>query len=129
MKVTRSPSGTGKPPRRRLSTLPARIGSWRPAESCLCSGFPEEWRRDALKKKVCADVCATLIDEDGEAVPNPLDQTGLCLSTEQLRRIPERIGIGGGIEKADAIRATLRGHWVTTLITDAGVARALTADQ
>lgn len=113
----------------KIDVLAVGIGSWRPAESCLCSGFPEEWRRDALKKKVCADVCATLIDEDGEAVPNPLDQTGLCLSTEQLRRIPERIGIGGGIEKADAIRATLRGHWVTTLITDAGVARALTADQ
>lgn len=111
----------------RIDVLAVGIGSWRPAESCLCSGFPENWRRDALKKNVCADVCATLIDEEGASVPSPLDQTGLCLSTDQLRRIPERIGIGGGLEKVDAIRAALRGQWVTTLITDAGVARKLMA--
>ncbi|EHH03552.1 DeoR family transcriptional regulator [Agrobacterium tumefaciens CCNWGS0286] len=111
----------------RIDVLAVGIGSWRPAESCLCSGFPEDWRRDALKKNACADVCATLIDEAGDAVASPLDQTGLCLSTDQLRRIPERIGIGGGIEKADAIGATLKGSWVTTLITDAGVARKLVA--
>jgi len=47
------------------------------------------------------------------------------LSSAQLRAIPERIGIGGGLEKAQAIAAVLKGQWVTTLITDAGVARAL----
>ncbi|OCJ07772.1 DNA-binding transcriptional regulator [Rhizobium sp. AC27/96] len=111
----------------KIDVLAVGIGSWRPEESCLCSGFPEDWRRDALKKNVCADVCATLIDENGASVPSPLDQTGLCLSTEQLRRIPERVGIGGGLEKADAIRAALKGNWITTLITDAGVARRLVA--
>ena len=35
------------------------------------------------------------------------------------------IGIGGGLEKADAIRAVLKGNWITTLVTDAGVARKL----
>lgn len=111
----------------KIDVLAVGIGSWRPEESCLCSGFPEDWRRDALKKNVCADVCATLIDENGASVPSPLDQTGLCLSTDQLRRIPERVGIGGGLEKADAIMAALKGNWITTLITDAGVARRLVA--
>lgn len=108
-----------------IDVLAVGIGSWRPQESCLSSGFPDDWRRDALKRNVYADVCATLIAEDGTAVPSPLEDSGLCLSTEQLRKIPERIGIGGGLEKADAIRAVLKGNWVTTLITDAGVARKL----
>ncbi|MBM7046960.1 MULTISPECIES: sugar-binding transcriptional regulator [Rhizobium] len=111
----------------KIDVLAVGIGSWRPQESCLCSGFPDDWRRDALKKNVCADLCATLIDENGASVPSPLDETGLCLSTAQLRRIPERIGIGGGLEKADAIKAVLKGNWITTLVTDAGVARRLTA--
>lgn len=109
----------------KIDVLAVGIGSWRPQESCLSSGFPEDWRRDALKRNVYADVCATLVGEDGEAVPSPLDTTGLCLSTEQLRKIPERIGIGGGVEKTDAIRAVIKGKWITTLITDGGVARQL----
>ena len=111
----------------KIDVLAVGIGSWRPQESCLCSGFPDDWRRDALKKNVCADLCATLIDGNGASVPSPLDEKGLCLSTEQLRQIPERIGIGGGLEKADAIKAVLKGNWITTLVTDAGVARRLIA--
>ena len=109
----------------RIDVLVVGIGSWHPQESCLCSGFPEDWRRDALKRNVRADLCATLVDHQGQAVPSPLDHAGLCLSTTQLRRIPERIGVGGGLEKAEAIRAALRGGWISTLVTDAGVARQL----
>lgn len=109
----------------RIDALVVGIGSWRPAESCLSDGFPEDWRRDALKNNVAADLCATLIDAEGKAIPSPLDQVGLCIGTEQLRRIPQRIGVGGGLEKVEAIGAALKGGWITTLITDAGVARRL----
>jgi DNA-binding transcriptional regulator LsrR (DeoR family) len=44
-----------------------------------------------------------------------------------LRRIPEVVGIGGGLEKAAAIASVLRGGWITTLVTDGGVARRLLA--
>lgn len=108
-----------------IDVLVVGVGSWRPQESCLSSGFPDDWRRDALKRNVIADVCATLIDKDGKAVSSPLDEVGLCLSTEQLKRVPERIGVGGGLEKTDAIGAVLKGGWVTSLVTDAGVARRL----
>jgi len=54
-----------------------------------------------------------------------LDQVGLAINAKQLRRIPEIIGIAGGLEKANAILAALRGKWITTLVTDAGVARRL----
>ena len=47
----------------------------------------------------------------------------LAINTKQIRRIPEVIGIAGGVEKADAILAGLPGNWITTLVTDAGVPR------
>lgn len=109
----------------RIDVLVVGIGSWHPQESCLCAGFPEDWRRDALKQDVSADLCATLIDRRGRAVPSPLDHAGLCLGTAQLRRIAERIGVGGGVQKAGAIRAALTGGWITTLVTDASAARLL----
>jgi DNA-binding transcriptional regulator LsrR (DeoR family) len=108
-----------------LDVLVIGIGSWRPAESCLYSGFPRAWRKQALSKGAQADVCATLIDRDGKEVPSALDTRGLSITGKQLRRVPDVIGIGGGLEKAEAIAAVLRGRWINTLITDASVARRL----
>lgn len=108
-----------------IDVLVVGIGSWNPAESCLCQGFPAAWRDEALAAGVQADVCATLIDRQGHEVPNMLDERGLGITTAQLRQIPEVIGVGGGTEKADAIAAVLRGGWVSVLVTDAGVARRL----
>jgi DNA-binding transcriptional regulator LsrR (DeoR family) len=108
-----------------LDVLVVGIGSWSPQESGLSAGFLDDWRRDALKKNVCADVCATLLDPQGNVVPSPLDEVGLCLGAEQLKTIPKRIGVGGGKEKIRAVEAVLKGKWLDTLITDATVARSL----
>ena len=108
-----------------VAGLVVGIGSWTPAESCLCNGFPDAWRREALAAGVRADVCGTLIDGNGIEVRSPLDDRGLTITSAQLRRIPDVIGIGGGREKAEAIAAALRGKWINILITDAGVARHL----
>ncbi len=108
-----------------IDALIVGIGSWSPQESGLSAGFLDDWRRDALKKNVCADLCATLIDPDGNVVPSPLDEVGLCLGAEQLRAIPQRIGVGGGKEKVRAVKAVLTGGWLDTLITDATIARSL----
>jgi DNA-binding transcriptional regulator LsrR (DeoR family) len=76
---------------------------------------------------VQADLCGTLIDREGREQPSQLDTQGLTITSAQLRRIPDVIGIGGGLEKADAILAVLRGEWIDVLVTDAGVARRLLA--
>ena len=111
----------------RIDVLVVGIGSWHPAESCLCAAFPSAWRDQALAAGVRADLCETLLDDEGRAVANPLDQLGLGITAEQLRRIPDIVGIGGGLEKAAAIASVLRGGWINTLVTDAGVARRLLA--
>lgn len=109
----------------RLDALVVGIGSWAPVESCLAQGFPAAWRDEVMGGGVIGDICATLIDAEGREVASPLRSHGLCIHAEQLRRIPNVIGVAGGQEKAAAIRSALRGQWVQTLITDAGVARRL----
>lgn len=109
----------------RIDVLIVGIGSWNPPVSCIYSTFSARWRKQVLAAGVRADLCATLIDDNGKVVPSPLDKLGLALSAKQLRRIPEIVGVAGGLEKADAILAALRGNWITTLVTDAGVARRL----
>jgi DNA-binding transcriptional regulator LsrR (DeoR family) len=111
----------------RIDVLVSGIGSWKPPVSCLHDAFSKNWKRQVLGAGVQADLCATLLDKDGSVVPSPLDSLGLAINTKQIRRIPEVIAIAGGVEKADAILAALRGNWITTLVTDAGVARRLCA--
>jgi DNA-binding transcriptional regulator LsrR (DeoR family) len=111
----------------RIDVLVSGIGSWKPPVSCLHDAFSKNWKRQVLGAGVQADLCATLLDKDGSVVPSPLDSLGLAINTKQIRRIPEIIAIAGGVEKADAILAALRGNWITTLVTDAGVARRLCA--
>jgi len=83
----------------RIDVLVVGIGSWHPPESCLCAAFPWAWRDQALAAGVRADLCATLLDDEGRAVANPLDQFGLGITAEQLRRIPDVVGIGGGLKR------------------------------
>ncbi|HWK46967.1 MAG TPA: sugar-binding domain-containing protein [Stellaceae bacterium] len=109
----------------RIDVLAVGIGSWRPPDSCFCAGFPALWRDEALAAGVRADLCATLIDDEGRIVSSPLDTLGLGLTSDQLRRVPNVIGIGGGARKTDAIAAVLKGRWISMLVTDAGTARTL----
>lgn len=108
-----------------IDVLVFGIGSWDPPESCLCSGFPPAWRSEALAAGVQADICGTLIDKSGAEVRSKLDERGITITAAQIQHIPQVIGIGGGVEKTDAIAAVLRGGWVDVLVTDAGVARRL----
>ncbi|WP_025121707.1 MULTISPECIES: sugar-binding transcriptional regulator [unclassified Serratia (in: enterobacteria)] len=108
-----------------LDVLITGIGSWVQPESCMFSTFPAAWRQQVLDGGVCADLCTALMDEQGQMVPSPLDQLSLSMSPAQIRKIPEVIAIAGGQEKYTAIAATLKGNWVTTLVTDAGTARYL----
>jgi DNA-binding transcriptional regulator LsrR (DeoR family) len=108
-----------------LDVLVTGIGSWAAAASGLHNSFPEAWRKEALKSGVVADVCATLIDRDGREVQTRLSDRGLCISSAQIRRSKQIIGVCGGVEKTEALMAALKGGWLTVLITDGAVAKRL----
>jgi DNA-binding transcriptional regulator LsrR (DeoR family) len=108
-----------------IDVLVSGIGAWSPPNSTLFSTLPATWQEQAQGAGTCADLCTVLIDRDGKAVATPLAANVLGVSAEQIRAIPMVIGVAGGLEKTDAIRAVLRGGWLTTLITDAAVAHRL----
>jgi DNA-binding transcriptional regulator LsrR (DeoR family) len=47
------------------------------------------------------------------------------ITVEQLRRVPEEVLVSVGLDKVFAVAAALRSGFVTSLVTDANVARAL----
>lgn len=71
------------------------------------------------------EVNLRFIDEDGSPVATDLDDLVVGASLEQIRNAPRRIAVAGGPAKYRAIRAALRGGWITSLLTDAATARHL----
>jgi deoxyribonucleoside regulator len=77
-------------------------------------------------KGTVGDICARFFDQLGKEV---LPATGVIgVSLDQLRAIPEVIGIAGGMEKVRAVLGALRGGYIKTLITDVATARAVLAE-
>jgi DNA-binding transcriptional regulator LsrR (DeoR family) len=75
------------------------------------------------------DVLAFLFDAQGDVVESGLEDRMLAIGLEDFRRIPRRIGVAAGIEKAAAIAGALRGGFVNTLVTDSTVAKRLCSEE
>ncbi|MGH3716211.1 MAG: sugar-binding transcriptional regulator [Micromonosporaceae bacterium] len=107
-----------------LTKAVVAIGSWDPPVSLVRDSLPAA-DGDALQRRgVRAEVCARLMDDDGNAVSELADRV-IAISVEQLCQVPEVIAVAGGAQKCGAIRAALRGGFITSLVTDAGAAQAL----
>jgi DNA-binding transcriptional regulator LsrR (DeoR family) len=108
-----------------IDVLVSGIGAWNPSDSTLFSTLPAAWQEQARAAGTCADLCTVLINARGQEVKTPLAANVVGLSSKQIRSLPTVIGVAGGLEKTDAIRAVLCGGWLTTLVTDAAVAERL----
>lgn len=112
-----------------LTVLLAGVGSLNPSELLRASGnalgSDDEERLRAAG--AVGDVCMRYFDGAGQPVKNHLDARTLGIDGPTLRRIPRRIGVAGGDRKHEAIRASLLGGWLNTLVTDTQTARYLLA--
>ncbi|MGH7067427.1 MAG: sugar-binding transcriptional regulator [Acetobacteraceae bacterium] len=68
------------------------------------------------------------IDAGGRAVSGELDCRMVGLTLDELLAMPVRLCVAGGAEKITAIRAALRGGFVTHLVTDTETGEALLRD-
>ena len=68
------------------------------------------------------DICGTYIDINGHVCDDALNGRMISVSLENLRRIPEVIGVAAGEMKADVITGALRGRYINTLIVDENAA-------
>ena len=76
---------------------------------------------------VVGDICLRYLDAAGGLVDSVVGNRVMGIDAVTLRHIPRRIGVGGGIRKHAAVRAAVRGGWLTVLITDHLTARAVLA--
>lgn len=105
----------------------AGVGAWAPEQSTLFDATGDAERRRLAEQGVYADVSGVLVDAAGASVPAALTERMIGITYEQMRAVPEVIGIVYGLAKVHAVLAAVRGGLVDSLVTHSTLATALIA--
>lgn len=101
------------------------VGGWDPPSSTLHDALTTAEREVLRRRGVHADLSGVLLDAHGHAVDTPLTGRIIAITAEQLRRIPEVIGIAYGLDKVSAAHAAIRGGYLHGLVTHTDFAEEL----
>ena len=101
------------------------VGAWEYEQSTLFDATGEAERKELARHGVRAEVAGILLDAHGDTVPSGLTDRMIGITAEQMRAIPEVIGIVYGLAKVHAVLASVRGGLVKSLVTHSTLATAL----
>jgi DNA-binding transcriptional regulator LsrR (DeoR family) len=101
------------------------VGAWREGQSTVADALTEQERREMYELGVRSELSGIQLDADGVPLATALTPRLIGIDAEQLRRVPEVIGVVYGTPKAAAVHAALRGRFVTSLVTHPALAREL----
>ncbi|MGH3355115.1 MAG: sugar-binding transcriptional regulator [Nocardioidaceae bacterium] len=108
-----------------VSIAVVAIGAWEAALSTVWETVEPGERVQASESGAVGEIGARLFDASGRAVVTPIDERVLGVTLDQLRAIPEVIGLAYGHQRAAAVSAALHGGLVDSLVCDADLARGL----
>ena len=102
------------------------IGSMHESATIAQSGVIS--RNDLFRLKMSGavgDVLCHFLDKNGNLVPSDIEERLISSDLERLKSLPNVVGLAAGANKAEAIRAVLRGGYLDVLITDEPTAALL----
>lgn len=108
-----------------LTKAVVAVGAWQPGQSTVFDAVGATDRRRESEWGVRAELGGLQLADDGHPLRTPLSERMICIDADRLRAVPEIIAIAYGRAKAGAVRAAVRGGFITTLITHAALARDL----
>jgi DNA-binding transcriptional regulator LsrR (DeoR family) len=74
---------------------------------------------------VRGELSGVQIDGEGNSVATPLTDRLIGIDAQQLHAVPDVIAVAYGTAKVEAVSAGIRGGFITSLVTHAGLAREL----
>jgi DNA-binding transcriptional regulator LsrR (DeoR family) len=105
------------------------LGRPTPGSVVLQSGILTEEELASLHALgAVGDIGLRFFDAEGHPVEHEINERIIGLDLAQIRRIPRVIGVAGGEEKYEVIRAALRGGLLDVLVTDEANAIRLITD-
>jgi DNA-binding transcriptional regulator LsrR (DeoR family) len=101
------------------------VGAWAKGLSTVADALTEQEREEMYELGVRSEMSGVQLDALGVPVTTALTPRLIGIGAEQLRRVPEVIGVVYGAAKADAVQAGLHGGFLTSLVTHPSMAREL----
>jgi putative sugar-binding domain-containing protein len=96
-----------------------------PPYSTVYTDISESDRNRLAHQGVVAELCATMINGNGQIVSSPLSDRLIAINHTQLAAVPNVIAVAGGPSKHQAIAAALASGIINSLVTDTATARHL----
>jgi len=113
---------------RKLNTVVMGIGVPEREKSTLVSAgyINEEYMDRMLEQGLAGDIALHFFDEEGNLEPfEEFNNRVASISMKQLKKVRNRIAVVSGAEKANAVKAAIKGGFVNILITDVTCAESL----
>lgn len=101
------------------------IGAWKAGSSTVWERADPKVRQDAVQAGAVAECSGRLLNAAGIPVESGLDERIIAVTVKQLQRTPRVIAIAQGTARTDAVKAVAKAGFVTTLIVDEPLAKAL----
>ena len=83
--------------------------------------YDKEFLANLMKHAAVGDIAARFFNADGTPCVSG-NENILGISLDQLKEVPEVIGIAGGKEKAQAIHASIKAGYINSIVTDRSTA-------
>ncbi|MET1088811.1 MAG: sugar-binding domain-containing protein [Arthrobacter sp.] len=101
------------------------IGAWKAGSSTVWERVDGQVRQEAVQAGAVAECSGRLLDAAGIPVKSGLDERIIAVTIKQLQSTPRVIATAQGAARAEAVRAVAKANFVTTLIIDEPLAKAL----
>jgi DNA-binding transcriptional regulator LsrR (DeoR family) len=108
-----------------VTTAVVGVGAWQRGLSTVADAVTDEELRESRELGVRAELAGIQLDAEGQVVKTSFTDRLIAIDVEQLRAVPDVIGLVYGTAKADAVLAALRGGLLTSLVTHTAMAREL----
>ncbi|XAS77117.1 sugar-binding domain-containing protein [Dermatophilaceae bacterium Sec6.4] len=113
----------------RLDVAVIAIGMWVPGESTVHDALSSAEQALFAARGAVAETAGLLINRDGQAIRDGLQQRVIAVSEKQLRRAGDVVALACDEQRVPAIKALAASGLVRTLITYRGLAEMLLAEQ
>jgi DNA-binding transcriptional regulator LsrR (DeoR family) len=110
---------------RRVTKAVGGVGFWARGESTLYDAVEDRERQALQRLGVCAELSGIFLTADGEPIDTQLSQRMIGIDAQQMRAIPEVVGIAYGMAKLPALRAALRSGLLGGVVTHVALADAV----
>ena len=101
------------------------LGAWDRSQSTVADAMSDTEYEELVRLGACAELCGVQLDAEGNPLQTTLSHRIVGIGADQLRAVPEIIATAYGRPKARAVRAVIRGGFVSTLITHVSLAEEL----